>query len=171
MPISAMSYTTVSLMLQTLPMIGSLTTVTTDQLRTYAAQAESIINAKLAQKYTIPPAYPSPQLETIATDLAIYRVLALRVFTEERVNASVWPDRYKEAMADLDKIAAGELLLTTGSGTLIAGRTDTAEFFSTTQQYQPTFHEGPPTLTLVDPDKIEDELDKRDLSTITNRLT
>lgn len=160
-PISIMSYTTVSLMLQTLPMLNSLTTLTSAHMYTYAAQAESIINAKLAQKYTIPPAYPSPQLETIATWLGIYNVLALRIFTEERMNASVWPDRYKQAMEWLDQIAAGELLLTTGSGTLIAGRTDTAEFFSTTQQYQPTFHEGPWTLLQTDPDKIEDELDKR----------
>ena len=167
------SYTTVSLMVMTLPDLGSITTLTSAHLYGYAEQAESLINAKIARLYSLPLTAPAKidPIWKIATTVGIYYTLVQRLFTQERLNSSPWPDRYKEDMALLDQIATGEIPLVDGSGTIVGGRTDVAEVWSTTKDYEPTFHEGPWSLQIQDEDKIEDELDKRDLSGFRDRLT
>ena len=158
------SYTTVSLMFVTLPDIGSVTTLTSAHLANFAGQAESEINAKLARAYSLPFTAEIPLLQTLATDLALYKVLTRRLFTSERLEASPWPDRYKEARETLTWIAAGELPLVDSSGAVLQGRSDIAEVYSTTKNYVPTFWEGPTGDQIQDADKIDDEADRRDLT-------
>lgn len=167
--IYAVSYTSISKMLSILPDLGSVTTLTSAQLFEFAGQAESEINAALVKKYSLPLSGEVPILTTLATDIAIYKVLTRRLFTSERLAASPWPDRYKEAVAQLDKIAAGDLMLVDASGTAIGDRTDLAETFSTTQNYVPTMWEGPTPDHVIDPQKIKDEADRRGL-TVRDRL-
>lgn len=163
MPIAVVSYTTVSLMLTTLPDLGSVTTLTSAHLYTYASQAEALVNARLARHYSLPLATVPPLLEAVSTDIAVYYALVKRLFTAERLNASPWPERYKEALETLEGVADGTLTLVDTAGTIIGARTDIAEVYSTTQGYTPTFHEGPWTTHVQDDDKIEDETDKRDI--------
>ena len=163
------SYTTVSLMAMTLPDIGSITTLTSAHIALYAGMAQTMVDAKIARFYTLPFTVEVPKLQEITTELGLYYLLTRRIFTAQVPNNSTWPDRYREAMAQLDAIAAGELLLVDSSGTVIAGRTDIAEVFSTTMNYVPTFHEGPWSLQIQDADKIEDELERRGI-TVTDRI-
>ena len=170
MPISPVSYTSVSIMISMIPDLGSVSTLTSAHLYTYAGQAEALVNAKIARHYSLPLASIPPLLETVATDIAVYYVLVKRLFTQERLTTSPWPDRYKEALTTLDAIADGALTLVDTAGTIIGARTDVAEVYSTTMDYTPTFHEGPWVTHVQDEDKIEDELDKRDIG-LVDRLT
>lgn len=164
------TFTTVSLMYAVLPDLGSITTLSSAHLATFAGEAEAEINANIAQKYALPISQDVPMLTTLATDLAIYNTLAKRVFTAERLAGSPWTDRYKEAQTKLQRLAEGDLLLVTSSGTVIAGRTDIAEVFSTTKNYLPTMHEGPWPYQQQDVDKIQDTLDDRNFDNIRDRL-
>ena len=123
------SYTSIGKMLLVLPDLGSATTLTSAQLFEFAGQAESEMNAALVKKYALPLSGEVPILTTLATDIAIYKVLTRRLFTPERLAASPWPDRYKEAVAQLEKIAVGDLMLVNASGAAVGDRTDLAEVY------------------------------------------
>ena len=158
------SYTTVSLMFVTLPDLGSVTTLTSLQLATFAGQGEALINAKISPMYSLPLTAEVPILQAVATDIAIYNVLTRRLFTSKQLETSPWPDRYKESMGILDKIADGTIPLVDSSGTVLSGRTDQAEVYSTTKNYVPTFWEGPTEDHIQDADKIDDEADRRGIT-------
>jgi phage gp36-like protein len=131
-------------------------------LFTYATDAEALVNARVANRYTVPISGSPPLLVTLATDLAVYRTLALRIFTSERMNDSPWPDRYKESSALLDRIAEGDIPIVTASGDLIDENGALAgEVWSSKQAYIPTFSEIPWGSQEVDRDKVRDELDDR----------
>lgn len=156
------SYTTVSLMLMTVPVVSSRTVVTSAELNNFAERGESIINARIGARYALPLTQRVPVLETVATDLACYFFLSRRVFTQEKRNDSVWVDRYKESMDLLDKIADGDMALTAADGGLIPARTDVHEMWSNTKDYHPTMTEDLTALHVQDKDKIEDLRDARD---------
>ena len=161
---AALYYTTVDRMLDAFPRIGEVSAITSAQLCTYAADAEALVNAHVSQAYTVPVSGTPPLLATLATDLAVYRTLALRIFTSERMNESVWPDRYKESSALLEKIAEGKIPLVNTSGSIIAeSGGNKGEIWSSTSGYLPTFAEIDWRDQLVDPDKVNDELADRGL--------
>lgn len=160
------TYSTVSLCLMTLPSVTSRTNVTSAELAQFIDRGESIINAKIGALYNLPLGVRVPLLETIATDLGCYYFLSRRVFTQEKRNDSVWPDRYKESLMLLDKIANGELTLITESGGIISARTDVHETWSNTMDYHPTMTEDYQELMVVDGDKIDDLRSEREQSEI-----
>lgn len=170
MPITyPVSYSSTTLMLTTLPELGSVTTLTSAHLTHYAGEAQAFIDARLVRNYALPLTSEVPEVQRLATDIGVYFTLR-RLWTQERMNASVWPDRYKEATGQLDAIASGDVLLVTSSGSLLGARTDIGELSTTTMDYLPTFHEGPWTAQVQDPDKIDDTLDDRDLGGLKDRL-
>jgi phage gp36-like protein len=148
----------------TLPDLGSVTTLSSAHIATFAGEAESEINANIARYYALPLTVDVPLLTTLATDIAIYKILTRRLFTAERLAASPWPDRYRESIAMLLRVAAGELPLVDASGAMLPGRTDVAEVFSTTKNYKPTFWEGPNQYQWIDQQKVEDEAAARDIT-------
>lgn len=158
------SYTTVSLMQNILPEIGSVTTLTSAHIAQFAGQAESIINAKIIQRYSLPITREVPLLQTLSTDISIYYLLSRRLFTANQLQNSPWPDRYKEAMEILEEVATGKLDLVDSSGAILGGRTDQALAFSTTQDNVPTFWEGAWPDQQMDVDKIESEAERRGLT-------
>lgn len=164
------SYTTASLMQMTLTAIGSISTLNNSLMLLHAGQAEALMNAKLSRRYSLPFTSQIPLLETLATDLAIYRVLSSRITLKSDAGEHPWYVRFKESMKLLDDIAKGDILLVDTTGTLISGRSEAGEFHSTTQAYHPTFWEGPGELQIQDADKIDDGLDERDLTSIEDRL-
>lgn len=164
------SYSSVALVYTKLPDIGSITTLTSASIAQVIGEAEAEINAEIAQKYNLPMTSEVPILTTLATDIAIYRLLAQRVFAADRLALSPWPDRYKEALTKLDRLAAGELNLVTSSGDVITGRSDLAEVWSTTMTYLPTMHEGAAPDMVQDEDKLDDIDDARDLGGVQDRL-
>lgn len=149
-------YTTVDKCRSVLPMIGSVTSVMSADVCNFIVDAETIVNAKVSKSYAVPVSPAPPLLATLATDLTLYRLLALRFFTQEQMNNSVWPDRFKEANETLDAIANGEMPLLSGSGSTIDPTAATAAFYSSTLNYQHTMTEDSPERSFVDLEKIED---------------
>lgn len=167
---TVVSYTNSDLVKITLAEIGSMGTLTNSALLTNASAAESIINARISQRYTIPMTSVVPVLETLATDMTIYRILTGRVIIAEE---HPWFQRFKDAVKTLNDIADGKMSLLTSSGDAVAERGDEAsgmDVWSNTQNYHPTHWEGPWTLHDPDPDKIDDEAEDRDISTLGGRL-
>jgi phage gp36-like protein len=163
------SYSTVLLCYLTLPDLGSVTTLTSAHIAGFIGQAEAEINARLVKSYALPLAVEVPLLTMLATDLAIYRVLTRRLYTAERLQQSPWPDRYREAQQTLVAIQDGALPLVDSSGAVVGGRTDVAELWTTTKNYVPTFWEGHAGDQGQDPNKLEDEAARRDM-TLRDRL-
>ncbi len=169
---AVVSYTTVSLMLLTRPDLRSLSTVTSAELAIFAGQAEAEMVGRLAQRYALPPAVPCPLLETLATDLAVYRILSRRQYiTRDAKEKSGLETVYTQAIATLSLIAAGGLPLVDASGAVLTERTDRMPVLSSTDDYLPTFHEGPTGSHVQDPDKVDDLLTARDLDGLRDRLT
>ncbi len=146
-------YTTVERVTDALPkMVQSLSNVTSSVIASHIEAADSIINGKLASMYTVPIS-GSNLLQTIATDLACYRLLR-RQFTQERKNKSEWPDSFKNAGEDLDEVASGKMTLTNSAGEVISPRQDIA--WSNTDGYLPTFAEDAFENATIDAQKLED---------------
>lgn len=164
----ALAYTNVaSLMYGILPMLGSVTTITSAQLVTLAEGAEAKINSRIGRLYALPITATVPALITIATDLALYRALALRVMTQDVLKDSVWPARYKDAEDWLDRIAKGEDLLFDSAGAILQGQTALAPITSTTDAYLPAVSDGldNPIQWEIDNNKQRDDADDRLSST------
>jgi phage gp36-like protein len=137
---------------QVLPLINSVTTITSADICSFCIDAESIVDARLfGGGYTV-PMVGVPLLSTLATDISIYRLLTRRVFTQEQINKSDWPDRYKEALDMLVEIQAGTLPLVTVAGTA----TDSRNAQSNTQNLVPTFSERRMERQYVDNEKLWD---------------
>lgn len=153
----AVSYTNVDRMILEFPMINSMSTVSSAQLAAFIENSESHINGILANNYTIPVTGSGvpPILTTIATDLAIYRVLR-RIFTKERLKDSDWPGTYKETTELLNKIAEGGIPIVNPDGSVVEASTAEAQVLSNNRNYLPTFHEGHEFDHIQDKDKIED---------------
>src|ERR1043166_4029413 len=163
MPTLPVSYTSASLMLQTLPaeQLGNLTQT---ELLFFAGEAESEINANIANCYDLPFTVDIPLLTTLATDIAVYKVLSRRAFSASRPPAGPFLDRYKEALAMMFRICEGNLPLLSAAGAIIPFTEAGNGAFSTTKNFIPTFWEGAESLQFVDQDKIQNEADRRGLT-------
>ena len=160
------NYTSVGNLFTVLPSLKTgVSDLTSADMVRFIEDAENEIHGKLAKFYTV-PVVSAPLLETIATDIALYRILSRRIFTQSNLKDSVWPDRYKEAIDLLDSIAAGDVTMVDSGGTVVPDITTHAEVWSDKTGYLPTFHEGGRTEQVVDPQKLEDIEDERDLNSI-----
>lgn len=159
----ALNYTNVERIYDIEPKLSSISDLTSAQVVTFATDAEAEVNANLVRNYTVPVAGTVPLLEAIATDIAIYRILSRRVFTQERLQDSGWVDRFKEARDMLSDLLKNKILLVDVNGKLITSRTDVAKVFSNVKSYLPTFHEAGTLDHVQDPNKIDDLIDERDI--------
>lgn len=156
------SYTTVDKIFNTFPKIKEATSVTSEHIEVQILYAESMINARLANYYEV-PITGAPLLEMVATDLTLFRLLALRIMTAETLKDSPWPARFKETKDVLDKLASGAMTLVASDGSIIEARTDRIEITSTTEDFHPFFDEGLPEEWFADPDKLDAITDDKDL--------
>lgn len=158
-------YTTVSNMLALLPNIGSLSDLTSAAIvEAYIKPAEAEVNARIVRAYNVPVPGVVPLLEAISTDMAIYRCLALRVFTAAMLKNSTWPDKYAHAVELLKEIVEGKMTLVDSAGAVIEGRGGTTGAYSDTMTYQSTFHIGGSWEDQVkDSTRTDDENNARDL--------
>jgi phage gp36-like protein len=167
----ALTYTTVDRVHNMVPMIGSISTLTSAQTVELLEYAEAQLNTRLAKMYSIPVAGTVPMLQSLATDIGVYEVLAKRIFTNERLKDSVWPDRFKEALETADKIAEGEITLVDSAGNIIGADTTIAELKTTTDGYHPTFADGISFKDMRhDTDKVDAQMDERGIGLI-RRIT
>jgi len=165
---TVVSYTTVSLMQMTLAEVGSISTMTDSVLLLHAGAAEARINAKISKRYALPFTQEIPLLETLSTDMAIYRVLTGRIIINHE---HPWFARYRDAVKVLNEIADGSLPLLDSTGSVLEGRSDNSmEVWSNTKGYQPTHWEGDWSHHNTDQDKLDAEANKRNINLIRGRL-
>src|SRR3990172_2218432 len=122
-----LTYTAVERIYDIEPELREVSDLTSAQVVKFAEDAEAEINGAVARFYVVPVLGGPPLLTAVATDIAIYRILSRRVFTQERMKDSTWPDRFKESRDILAKVASGEFSLVDSVGTIIGGRTDVAK--------------------------------------------
>ena len=164
------SYTTITRMMLTLADIASMSTLTSSSALIHGSDAQTEINARIGKLYSLPFTQEIPILETICTDLAIYRSITGKMTIDEE---SPWFLRYKESRDLLDKIVAGEMVLVTSSGEIVSQRSDDVSGqkpWSNNMNYHPTHTELPWTEHVQDEDKIDDLANERDLTTLGDRL-
>ena len=154
-------YTTVERCFDALPDLMQDTNLTSAHMVIFIEDAEADMNARLRSKYAVPVAGDVPLLQALSTDCSIYRVLSRRIFTQERLENSVWPDRFKECMETVTAIAKGEITLVDSAGNIIDPDTTAQSFQSTTKGSHQTFWEGGDFEQVKDRDKIEDERSRR----------
>ena len=158
------SYTSIARVYDLEPMVGSASDLTSAQLiSAFIDPTEGEMNAVLARRYAVPVTGTIPILQGIADDLTVYRCLR-RIFSQDQLKDSVWPNAFKEARERLNAIGDGKILLVDSAGALVAQRTTISQARSNTQGYMPTFHEGGSWMDQIkDADRNDDELSARDL--------
>jgi len=155
------TYTTQSKVLLTLPSVGSVSTVGSADIAHYMDRVDNVINAKLSKRYTIPVS-GAPILETIATDLTVYELLAKRIFVRNTSKDSPWLKEYKIAMDLLNEISEGKIELFDSSGATISAKsTGAGSVWSNNSGYTPTFQEDQFENQTIDSDKLDDIEDDR----------
>lgn len=160
----ALAFTSVENIFRVEPKLSTdITDLSSADIVFMAENAEAEVNAAIIRNYDLPITDTIPLLIAIATDLAIYRILSRRVFTQERMKTSTWPSVFKEARDMLKKIANGDMILVNSAGEVLTSNTTIAQVTSNTVGYHPTFYEGNTFNMPQDDDKIEDEEDLRGL--------
>lgn len=161
------SYTSVDQILLSAPFIGSASNLTSALVYQYAGFVEAKMNAKLAKLYGLPFTAQIPLLTALATELSVFEVLSKRVtaqFTDQQNRGNPFISGRKAAWEMLDAIANGEMVLLDSSGSTVGASTSAIAIESTTQDYVPTFNEGPLENTEIDPSKLDDILAAQGLS-------
>lgn len=167
----SLNYTTVERIFQQVPLLDDAAIVSSAQVATYAQDAEAEIDGALAGRFTVPVADDPPLLRAVATKLAAGMILSQKVFTQERLNDSDWPEAFLTSARDtLEKLASGEMTLVASGGAVISARNDLSEVWSNTADYEPTMTELDPSRQIIDPDKIDDIESDRGLGDWPDRL-
>jgi len=157
MPITLpVSYCVVGDLTMTVPAIGSVSTITSATLAFFIQGAQALIDSKLAKLYQVPFSDAPPVVQTLAIDISLYEILTKRIFTQEKINDSVWPDRFKSAIDLLNEIASGKVALVDSSGQIVQGRSDVADVWSDKQDRYPTMHDGAWEDMIQDPSMLDD---------------
>lgn len=90
----------------------TLTTIDSTVIQRSLDDASAEIDSYIEARFTLPLADPPPVLIRVATDVAMYRLQALRPL-HDLADAR---ERYNDAIAMLAKVASGELTLGIGVG-------------------------------------------------------
>lgn len=141
------AYTTVDDVLRVATAVGSISNVNSVIVYGFIGEAEAMLNARLANLYTLPisganPGSGSyPLLQVLATDLTIYRMMSRRIMAMDRANKSAWIDRFSEANSVTWEVQIGRLPIVDSSGSVLA-RNATMQVWSNTSAYLPTFDVG-----------------------------
>ena len=127
---------------------------------------QSFILSKIAKLYPPNLIFPNlpPVLHAVATRETIYRLsLSRLVMTFPSVQAGRLSLQvmHEEDMKMLESIADGEMPLLDSSDAVIDASLGAVEIFSTTQDYNPTFHEGARLDQVLDERKLEDIINAR----------
>jgi hypothetical protein len=137
--------------------------LTHDELRVMIADADALIDARLARLYVVPvstdPAMAPPLLKMLSATFALLDVFNRAKETPEWITARM--TRMDAILADL---ATGDLALVDVTGTPIAQNAGFDQPGSTTSGYVPVFGGVPSTTEQYDPSRADDELSARGLT-------
>lgn len=168
MPVTTLpvSYTTVGLVSSAFPAIASASNINSSNIAQYAGMTEAELNGRIAKRFTIPLTVECPMLTAIATRETIYRIAVQRAlvhFPPAQQGQHPMQIQHKEDQKFIEMLVEGEMELLDSSGAVVAAAAAVSEFYSTTKDYVPTFHEGAWGDMVQDPDKLQDILTDRDL--------
>lgn len=158
-----LSYTTVAQITQTVPAIGSATSILSADIAAEAGKIQAMIDGKLATRYSVPFSPVPPIIEAIATDCSAYALLTKRMWASNRTIDEKMVSGLKSAFDFLDALASGSMALVNSAGTLVSGRTDRAQIDGSHMDFLPTFDEHHVYDQIQDEDKIEAIYDERQL--------
>ena len=137
----ALEYTTVARILDIEPAVGSAS-ISSAQIIIFGEHTEAEIRSTIAKRYALPLSGASPLIQSIATELTIYRLLSQRILTQAQLKDSDWPDRFTYARDQLKEIAEGKLILMNSAQVQLDMQTSYAPVRSDTMNYQPAVAEG-----------------------------
>lgn len=100
-------------------------------------RAESVVNAKVAQRYSLPFSVVPPLIRTITQDIATYMAIRGTLNQDGKVK-NVYLEDYEKAMSLLDEVVAGAVTLVDTQGSALATLGDD-RFKSSTVDRSPIF--------------------------------
>lgn len=129
-------------------------------------QVEAEINAKVSAKYALPFSNGCPIVATLALREAIFRIgiqRGLVHFPPAVQGRAPLAVQHEMDQKLLDQIATGKMNLLDNSLAVIGvSTTERGEIYSTTMNYNPTFHEGSQYDQVRDTDKLDAIEDARE---------
>ncbi len=156
-------YTTVENIHKQIRYISSATDVSTSLIANFIEEAETVVNAKIGIRYSVPFGVNSvpPVIQTITTKLATASVITEIGMVSDDLAKGVLQrfDKYEEMLTE---IGSGTMSIVTSDGTVIGQATSGIEIVSTTKDFKPVFDMRDPVDWRVDADLIDDE-NSRDL--------
>lgn len=161
MAVLPFSYCSFSDVYEAIPYVSSVSDVSSLTVGQHGGMSQALVNAKLAQVYTVPFNPAPPLIQMITCHITCWYLLAGSTILAASLKDSPWPKTYKDAFDVLDKVANQEISLVTSSGTIIDARTDQVQLISNNSGYTPTFSELGVDWANLDPDKKQDLEDER----------
>lgn len=159
------SYTTVGEIQSAYPPITSVTALTSAVIsQAFIGGVEAEINGKISKRYSLPLALPAPLLSAIALRESIYRISMSRLMSSvpsAQTGRATVTILHEADQKLLEEIANGDVQLLDNSMQVIAADIGQTEIYSTTMNFNPTFHEGPWVNQVQDWDKLDAILDER----------
>jgi hypothetical protein len=133
----------------------------------YAGPVQAFILAKVAKLYPVANLFPAlpPVLHAIATRETIYRCALGRLMTQvppSQAGKSTMIVQHEEDMKLLGEIADGAFPLLSSSEQLIEPSLANVEIYSTTMDFNPTFHEGALVDQVIDTEKLDAIIEARE---------
>lgn len=164
-------YTSFEELKQLYPKIDTISLTSANVHEIFISKAEGEINAKLANRYTVPfsrDAVPGV-IKSIAQDLSMYFILR-RVYTQNKKDKNPWLDEWKDARDMLDKLAEGTMVLVDNSGTVIGQSISQMKIWSNVTDFNPAMDHRGAEKQRIDPDRLEQEEDDDDSATFSSIL-
>lgn len=141
------------------PEISSITAITSGIVCQFITDTEAEVNARIAKRYSVPVPGTPPLLVAITERETRYRILVQRgliQFPAAQQGQHPLQVQHKDDQSLLDKIAEGEISLVASGGGLVDPNTSNLEIWSSTKDYNPTFHEGSWGDQVQDTNKLDD---------------
>lgn len=129
----------------------------------HITRAESLINAKIAKRYSVPISPAPPLLTALTEDITAYYTYR-SVYSQDNHNRlEYFEELKKDAFATLEMIREGDVDLVNSAGSVIAERTDEADSIcdSNTKNYTPAFGVDDPLDWKFDDDLLDAIADER----------
>lgn len=156
-------YCTVDLLIDFVPMLNSISTVTSAHLLRVIQLSEGEINGKLAPKFTVPitTSMDVTYLTDMTLNLSSYKALR-RHFQQTHQNVSEWVKEYlDEYKFMVEQLLNDEIELVDVDNNVI-DRGQHGEAASDTQDFQRTIFEGEPEEWRRDPERVKDQREARE---------
>lgn len=127
-----MAYATVADVQQRWPLIERSKSVTEGDITAIIAAEQSIVDAKLGGRYSVPFSPVPAVIATITADLATYRLITTRLAAQRTDKEYEAANPFKRSLELLDEIACGKIDLVSDSGAALASTSDPLPWSNTT---------------------------------------